>query len=147
MRTCMMTMAAVLLTSCGSGDVVAENAVPPTVNELAETPGDWSALRSAVGRTPGDSDLLKNSPISVDLNATLGPQVDAFRTAMSDAGPLQPEQGVLVSRSRSGGAYLVIQAADHSFEAGVREGGEWKTFQTPGAEVPRPASVQRLRGG
>lgn len=146
MRTATLILAAALLGGCGNGDMVAENAVPPTVNELAETPGDWSGLSGAIGRTPIDSGLLKNSPISVDLNAMLGPSVDAFGAVMADSTPLVREGPVLVSRARSGEAYLIIDPADHALEAGMRQRNLWRSWQTAGADVPRPRSVQQLLG-
>lgn len=143
----MMLAFALALSGCGDDTKYAQQAVPPALNEMAETPGDWSRLTGAVGRTPGDSGLLTNSPITVDLNAMLGAQVEAYRAAMADAGPLVREDGVWVSRSRTGNGYLVIQPRDHAMEAGLRQDGKWRTFRTAGSDVPRPATVRALVQG
>lgn len=124
-----------------------ENLEIPDLNVIAETPGDWSALSGMIGRTPVESGLFEKSPITVDLNATLGQAAPAYREAMGDAGPLKREGTVLVTTSRSGRAYLVILPSDHAFEAGLKTAHGWRAFRTPGAEVPRPASVQRLIAG
>jgi hypothetical protein len=147
MRILTIMMFAVLLGGCGDENKWAEDAVPPVLNELAETPGDWSRLAGAVGRTPVDSGLLTHSPITVDLNALLGADAEAYRAAMADAGPLVREGGVLVSRSPSGNGYIVIQPAEHAMEIGLRRRGEWRTFHTAGVSVPRPAAVQALLNG
>ena len=133
-----------LLAGCGNDEKWAENAVPPTINEMAETPGDWSRLDGAIGRTPGDSGLFTNSPVTVDLNAMLGPSVDAYRAVMADATPLVREGSVLVSRARNGQAYLIIDPVDHALEAGMRQRNLWRTYHTAGSDVPRPPSVQAL---
>ena len=54
------------------------------------------------------------------------------------------EGPVLVSRARSGQAYLIIDPADHALEAGMRQRNLWRSWQTAGADVPRPPSVQQL---
>lgn len=142
---CLLVVIA-LLSACGNRDVVAEEAVPPAVNELAEMPGDWSALASAVGRTPGDSALFVNSPVTVDLNAMLGPDAEAFRSAMVDAAPLAREGGVLVSASRAKRAYLLIDPAGHALEAGLRREGRWQRYRTAGTELDLPPSIRALVG-
>lgn len=141
-----MALGAVLLSGCGSGDMVAENAVPPTVNELAETPGDWSGLSGAIGRTPIDSGLLTTSPISVDLNAMLGPSLGAYRSVMSNATPLVREGPLLVSRARNGQGYLIIDPEDHALVAGLRQQRLWRSWSTAGSDVPQPPSVTALLG-
>lgn len=137
---------AIALAACRE-EVPPENIAIPDLNVIAETPGDWTALSGMVGRTPAESGLFEESPIIVDLNARLGPAATAYREAMGDAGPLVQEGPVLVSISRSGRAYLVILPSDHAFEAGLKTGNGWRAFRTPGADVPRPASVQRLLAG
>lgn len=132
------------LSGCGNDDKWAEEAVPPSINEMAETPGDWSRLSGAINRTPGDSGLLTSSPITVDLNALLGPDAEAYKAAMADAGPLHWEDGMLVSRSHAGRGYLVIDPRDHAMEAGLLAGRNWKSFRTAGAEVARPATVTAM---
>lgn len=147
MRGASILFSAALLAGCGSGDSFAENAVPPTINELAETPGDWSRLSGAIGRTPGESALFISSPITVDLNALLGPDSEAFRSAMADAGPLVWEEGVLVTRSRKGDAYLLIAPGDRALEAGLRGRQGWRSSRTAGADITRPATVRSLLSG
>lgn len=146
MRSWIILGLAAALPGCGNADNVAENAVPPSVNAMAETPGDWSALEGAIGRTPQDSGLFTTSPVAVDLNAMLGPSVDAFRALMADATPLNREGSVLVTRSRSGQAYLIIHPADHALEAGLRQRNLWRSVRTAGADIPRPPSVIALLG-
>lgn len=132
------------LAACGGRDTVAANAVTPDLNMMAETPGDWSGIAQAVGRTPAESGLLQRSDVSVDLNALLGGKVEAFRLALGDATPLTREGGLLVTRGRSGNAYLVIDANDHALEAGLKKGGRWQRFSTPGAELVPPPSIVEL---
>ena len=135
---------AVLLAGCGGPDKYAENAATPDLAAVGETPGDWSQVALMAGRTPDESGLLQQSQISVDLNALLGPDGERFRTAMAGAGPLVRDGPALVTLGHSGQAYLVIVPSDHALHAGLRTTGGWQTFRTPGAEVPRVASVERL---
>ena len=135
------------LAACSGSDKVAGNAVVPDLNTTSETPGDWSALAQAVDRTPADSGLLKQSQITVDLDSLLGARVQQFRLTLSDGTPLRREGEVLVTVSQSGQAYLIIAPADHALAAGLKSGGQWQRFVTPGAEVPVPPSVQRLLAG
>ena len=126
-----------LLTACKRDDqIAAQNVVMPPLEVASETPGDWSALNTLVGRVPAESGLLENSPVSVDLNASLGPDLPAYRAAMMRAGPLQRSGDMLVTRAPD--AWLVLQPADHAFRAGLRRGGSWQEWQTPASEVPRP---------
>jgi hypothetical protein len=140
----MLPVLAVLLAGCGSPDKYAENAATPDLAAIGETPGDWSQVALMAGRTPDESGLLQQSQISVDLNALLGRDVEQFRTAMAGAGPLTPDGSALVTVGRSGQAYLVIVPSDHALHAGFRTAEGWRTFRTPGAEVPRVAVVERL---
>lgn len=133
-----------VLGGCGNDAKWAEGAVPPSVNEMAETPGDWSRLAGSINRTPGDSGLLTNSPITVDLNAMLGRDLDAYRRAMSDSGPLRWEVGVLVSRSHAGRGYLVIDPRDHALEAGLRSEGKWRSYRTSGSDLQRPPTIAAM---
>jgi hypothetical protein len=57
---------------------------------------------------------------------------------MMRSGPLVREGPVMVSRGPD--AWLVIQPAEHAFRAGLSRNGRWSEWQTPGAEVPRPAA-------
>jgi hypothetical protein len=135
---------ALAASACGGPDKVADNAVAPDLNMMTATEGDWSGLSQAVGRTPAESGLLQGSDISVDLNALLGPDVEAFRLALGNATPLAQEDGVLVTIGRSGNAYLVIDTADHAVEAGLKRAADWQQYRTPGSDVVLPPSVQRL---
>lgn len=146
MRQWMIPLLAMAAASCGGPDTVARNAVAPDLNMMAATEGDWSGLAKAVGRTPADSGLLQNSDISVDLNALLGADVEAFRLALGNATPLAREGPALVTVGRSGNAYLLIDPADHALEAGLKRGATWQQYRTPGSEITRPPSVQRLLG-
>ncbi|MFC7535813.1 hypothetical protein ACFQPG_00350 [Sphingomonas sp. GCM10030256] len=134
------------LAACGGDDVVAENAVAPDLNLMSEVPGDWSALSGMIGRTPVESGLFEESPVLVDLNAMLGPDVARFRAALHNATPLVREGRVIVTRAHDGQAFLVIDPAQYGLLAGLRQGSGWRTFETPGADVGRPASVQRMIG-
>lgn len=143
----MLPAVAVLLAGCGGPDKYAENAATPDLATASETPGDWSQLRPMIGQTPDESGLLRErSPISVDLNALLGPNAERFRTAMAGASPLVRQGPVLVTIAPSRQAYLVILPSDHAFEAGFKDGGSWRTFRTAGAMVPRPPLVAQLTG-
>ena len=135
---------ALLLAACGNDDQVASNGPLPDLATMSETPGDWSALDGLIGRTPADSGLFVASPITVDLNAMLGPSAGLYRTAMGNASRLDRLGSVLVTIGEGGQAFLTIQPADHAIEAGIRIQGRWRLFHTPGAQVPRPAVVTAL---
>jgi hypothetical protein len=127
------------LAGCSAApDNIAENAAVPTLNELSEAPGDWSGLDRMVGRLPSESGLIESSPISVDLNATLGPAAGAFRDAMMRSGRLERRGALLVASGPD--AWLVLQPGEHAFRAGLKQGDGWKEWQTPGSVVPRPAA-------
>lgn len=134
----MLLLSTVLLLGACKRDnqIAADNVVMPPLSVASETPGDWSALDSLVGRAPAESGLLENSPINVDLNARLGPNLPAFRAAMMRAGPLQRSGDALVTRAPD--AWLVLQPSDHAFRAALRRGNGWQEWQTPASEVPRP---------
>jgi len=132
--------AALLLAACSKGDdKVAENAVMPPISVTSETPGDWTELDGMVDRTPAESGLMENSPVTVDVNATLGPEAPTFRTAMMRAGKLVRQGDLLVAKGPD--AWLVLQPRDHAFRAGLRSGSGWHQWQTPGADVPAPAAL------
>lgn len=124
------------LSSCSGPDKWADNAAVPTLNVTSETPGDWSALSGMIGRRPSESGLIDTSAISVDLNALLGPDKQAFRSAMMRAGPLTRQGDLLVARSPDG--WLVIQPEEHAMRAALRRGGRVQEWQTPGTDVPAP---------
>lgn len=138
---------AAALAACGDSDKVAQNVALPDLNTTSETPGDWSLLALAVGRTPADSGLLAQSPITVDLNAMLGREVPRFRLAMTDATALTRDGRVLFTVGGSDGAYLLIFPADHALEAGLKNRNGWQIFRTPASEIPRPAAITRLLAG
>ena len=142
----MIFSAVLVLGACGNDEKWAEDAVPPSVDKTTEKPGDWSRLAGAVNRTPADSGLLTNSSITVDLNAMLGSEVDAYRGAMADSGPLSWEAGVLVSRSEAGKGYLIIDPRDHALEAGLRSGGKWRSYRTSGSDLNRPPTIAAMVG-
>jgi hypothetical protein len=140
----MLPALAALLAGCGGPDKYAENAATPDLAAIGETPGDWSQVALMAGRTPDESGLLQQSQISVDLNALLGRDSERFRTAMAGAGPLVRDGPALITIGRSRQAYLVIVPSDHALHAGFRTAEGWRTFRTPGAEVPRVAALKRL---
>lgn len=133
------------LAACGD-DTVAANAAVPELDVMAETPGDWSDLRGMIGRAPAESGLFERSAITVDLNALLGEDARAFRSAMGNASPLRRDGPVLVTLSPTRQAYLLLLPSDHALEAGLRKPGGWRVVRTPGAEVPRPPAVAALLG-
>lgn len=122
------------LAACSGSDKWADNATVPPLDVIDEAPGDWSALDGMIGRRPSESGLIEDSPISVDLNALLGPDAGPYRDAMMRAGPLVREGDLLVARGPD--ASLVIQPAEHAFRATLRRGGRTLDWQTPGADVP-----------
>jgi hypothetical protein len=144
MKRCIPLILLCSLAACGRGEELAANAQTPDLETMVETPGDWSALAQAMGRTPADSGLLQQSPIITDLDALLGGRAKDYRLALGDATPLQREGGVLVTIGKSGRAWLVIAPGDHALAAGLKDGDEWQRFETPGAQVPLPPSVKRL---
>jgi hypothetical protein len=140
----LLSLAAAACSNANS-ETIAENAVPPSLNVGSEAGGDWSPLAYMAGRPPAESGLLVNSPITTDLNAMLGAESARFRDAMATGSTLTRDGPVLVTGSRGGDAYLVIHPADHAMEAGLKGPNGWRTWTTPGASVPRPPSVERLR--
>jgi hypothetical protein len=144
MKIWIITAAATLLAACGNNNTVAANAVVPDLNTTSEAPGDWSALSHAVGQTPAASGLLQQSPITVDLNALLGPNAEAFRLALGDATPLRREGELLVTMAQTGRAYLVLHPAEHAIAAGFRQGTGWRSYRTPGTNVALPAEIRGI---
>jgi hypothetical protein len=131
-----LTLLVAALGACSGEDKWADNAAMPTLNEMAEAPGDWSRLDGMIGRRPSESGLIDASAISVDLQARLGPAAKPFRDAMMAAGPLTRRGSFLVSEAPN--AWLVLDPAGHAFRAGLRRSGQIEEWQTAGAEVPRP---------
>lgn len=129
----LLPLALLLLAACSSEPDTNGHSLP-TLAEMTEKPGDWSALEGLIGRTPADSGLLENSPVSVDLAAALGPDFAAWRDAMMRAGPLTREGPYLVARAPD--AWLVLDPADHAFRAAHRTAAGWREWQTAGARVP-----------
>lgn len=132
MRMLPLLFAAAVLAACSNDDKWAKNVETPELDQMAEAPGDWTALDGMIGRTPAESGLIESSPVSVDLNARLGAMAKPYRDAMMAAGPLTRQGNYLVARAA--GAWLVIDPAGHAFRAGMGE-QEWTTA---GADVPRP---------
>jgi hypothetical protein len=135
MRALPFLLTALLLPGCRSEPEAKGHQLPPLAN-IAETPGDWSALQQAIGRTPAESNFFEDSPVAVDIAATLGPDHASYRDAMMKAGPLRRSGPLLVSRAPD--AWLVLQPADHSFRAALRTAKGWRQWQTAGADVPAP---------
>lgn len=127
---------AAALTACSNNDIPTENIAVPTLNDMTETPGDWSALSGMIGRRPSESGLFENSPITVDINARLGPSAKAYRDAMMSAGPLIRQGKYLVSRAPD--AWLVLDPAEHAFHAGLTRDGRLEEWQTAGVNLPKP---------
>lgn len=125
------------LSACSSGDKWADNAVTPSLNQMAEAPGDWSALDGMVGRRPSESGLIDSSAISVDLNSRLGASARPYRNAMMAAGPLTRRGKYMVAEGPD--AWLVLDPEGHAFRAGLRRNGQMEEWTTAGAEVPRPS--------
>lgn len=144
MKQFLILFVAAGLIGCGDTDKIANNALAPDLETMTEEPGDWSALAQLVGRTPAESGLLQQSPITVDLNALLGANAGPFRLQMGRGSPLTREGGVLVTVGDGGAAYLVLQPGDHAMEAGLKERDGWRRYSTPGAAVPTPPSVTTL---
>lgn len=124
------------LAACSSQDKWADNVATPPLEVMAEEPGDWSPLASMIGRPPAESGLIDNSPVSVDLNARLGPAAHLYRDAMMRAGPLERRGALLVAEGPE--AWLVLDPAGHAFRAGLVRDGRLQEWQTAGGEVPRP---------
>jgi hypothetical protein len=127
-----------LLAGC-SGEPEATTHNIPSLSEMTEKPGDWSALDGLVGRTPADSGLFENSPVVVDLTAALGPEFAGYRDAMMRAGPLTRVGPLMVAKAPD--AWLILQPADHAFRAAQRTDAGWRQWQTAGARVPLPAGL------
>ena len=134
-RTALLVIAAAL-SACSSGDKWADNAATPSLSQITEAPGDWSALEGMIGRRPSESGLIDTSAISVDLNSRLGPSARPYRNAMMAAGPLTRRGNLLVSQGPD--AWLVLDPAGHAFRAGLRRNGQVEEWTTAGADVPRP---------
>ena len=126
-----------VLSACSGDDKWAENVTTPSLETMSEDAGDWSALGGMIGRRPSESGLIENSPVSVDLNARLGPAAAAYRSAMMRAGPLERQGALLVAKGPD--AWLVLDPAGHAFRAGLVRNGTLQEWQTAGADVPRPS--------
>lgn len=124
------------VSACSNQDKWADNAATPPLNAMAEAPGDWSALSGMVGRRPSESGLIEKSAISVDLQARLGPDAQAYRDAMMRAGPLEQRGGLMVAEAPD--AWLVLDPAEHAFRAGLVRRGQLQEWHTAGTAVPRP---------
>ncbi len=144
-----LLIAPLLLAACDRGGAVKDDIKPaPPLNEMVETPGDWSGLGPAIGQTPSQSAVLTKGPLPTDLDAMLGEHAIDFRKRMeSAAGPLHHEGSVLVSMTPPGleAAYLVVDAADHAMEAGRRTVDGWQVERTPGAKFTLPPNVAALK--
>jgi hypothetical protein len=140
----LIVLIALPLAGCGKSDSIApRNTVMPAPDMMSESPGDWTRLSGAVGRTPSESSLFVRSAMSTDLNAMLGADAEDFRRAMADAGPLRPgAEGTLVTRSESGQGWLVLQPGDHAIAARFRSGKGWRRVRTPGSDVPLPEDLR-----
>ena len=144
--TLLAAAAAIGLAACGNDAVAARDGPLPNLSEMVETSGDWSLLNAFVDRPQAESDLLKQSPITVDLNAMLGPRIFDYRERMAAAGPLVRNGPMLVSVTPPGpdAAYLMIEPADNAIEAGWRESGRWHVERTAGTAMRRPRQVDAL---
>ncbi|GAA4000796.1 hypothetical protein [Sphingomonas humi] len=135
MRILALLLAAAL-SACSKQDKWADNVATPPLNVIAEAPGDWTALDGMIGRRPSESGLVENSPISVDLEARLGPDAQTYRNAMMRSGPLQRSGLLMVSKGPD--AWLVIDPEQHAFRAGLLREGRWQDWHTAGTDLPRP---------
>ncbi|GAA4010695.1 hypothetical protein GCM10022280_04950 [Sphingomonas swuensis] len=136
MRHFLLVLPILLASACSGDEKVSSNAATPSLEVMTEQPGDWSELDRMVGRTPFESGLLDESPVTVDINSVLGPEASRFRDAMADAGPLTRRDDLLVATSKSGKAWLVLQPGEHAFRAALRTGQGWREWSTPGTNVP-----------
>ncbi len=147
MRWTLLAAAAVIgLAACGSDAVADRDGPVPNLSEMVETQGDWSLLNVLVDRPPAESELLMQSPITVDLNAMLGPRIFDYRKRMAVAGPLVRNGTMMVSVTPPGpdAAYLMIEPGDNVIEAGWRESGRWHVERTAGTAMRRPMEVEAL---
>lgn len=136
-----------VLAGCEEDTTVApaDTKLPP-LNEIAETPGDWSLLNVLVDRHPDGSELLVQSPISIDLNAMVGPAIFDYRQRMAAAGPLTRDGDLLYSVTPPGpnAAYLIIDPDQRAIAAGWKKDGKWHVQHTAGADMRNPRPVQVL---
>ena len=65
--TLLAAAAAIGLAACGNDAVADRDGSLPNLSEMVETSGDWSLLNAFVDRPQAESDLLKQSPITVCL--------------------------------------------------------------------------------
>ncbi len=141
-----------LLAGCGErrpvDNVTAEVATSepsPTANASA-----WAGLGNDVGKYPRDIGLFETSPITGDLKALLGDEFDIFKTNMEVQGTLSEEGGVLWTsgnKPHEGGsdaAYLLIDPAAEQLEVGLWHDGDFHTYTSPGAAIPKPTDVQTM---
>lgn len=133
------------LAACSNDGNIAENAVTPPLNVTSETPGDWSELAGMIGRTPAASGLFEKSPVTIDLNALLGPDAIRYRRAAETGSALVKDGPVLVTVGGDRTSYLVILPSDHAISAGLKQNGRWRVWTTPAAQVPEPARIAALR--
>ena len=142
-------VAVIALPACDGGAVADRNAKVPNLNEMVETQPDWSLLEVLANRRPAESELLMQSPITVDLNAMMGSKIFGYRKQMAVAGPLTRNGTMLVSVTAPGphAAYLMIEPAKFAIEAGWRESGRWHVERTAGTALRRPSQVEALLVG
>lgn len=131
-----LLLAASLAACSNDTPAMADNYVVPSLNQMAEAPGDWTSLDGMVDRRPSESGLFDNSPITVDINARLGASAKAYRDAMMAAGPLVRQGRYLVSKGPE--AWLVLDPVEHAFHAGLKRNGKLEEWQTAGTSLPRP---------
>ena len=138
-----------LAAACDRGGVVNDNTKPtPPLNQMVESPGDWSAMTPAIGRTPNESGILSQGPLVTDLGALLGKDAADFRERMTRmGGPLKLDGPYLASVTPpgEGAAYLIVDTADHSLAAGRKTVEGWVEVRTPGSDIVDPPGVTALK--
>ena len=141
---------ALSLGACKPEGSVADDARPaPDLDIMTTTPGNWSRLGDAIGRTPAESGLLIKSPIVTDLDAMMGARAIAYRKMMIGRGGALRRDGrylVSVTPPGPGAAYLVIDPQQHSLDAGMLADDGWTFKRTAAAEMALPAAVRALTG-
>lgn len=156
---------AMLLTACGqpadqavetdSAEIPLGTAPAPgevAADIVAGTSGDWAALDQHLDKTPLESGLYDDSPISSDLASLLGDKLAVLKANSETAAPLQREGDVLFTsgnKDNEGGSnvsYLLIDPATKALEVGLWEDGVPSVYKTPGSNIAKPQDVETILG-
>ncbi|MEG1452518.1 hypothetical protein [Brevundimonas sp.] len=145
------------LAACGSPEnapassATADPAVAEPAPALAPPfTGEWASLAPLIGQYPSQSGLFDTSVVAAPLKTLLGSKYEAFKTNMKVESPLTREGNVLYTSGNkpheggSNAAYLLIDPATKTMEAGLWENGKLTTYPAGGTGSTKPKDIQTL---